>query len=76
MWEWREDWGTVTKVRVLRGASWFNDLRGNLVSSFRDDRSPENRRGTLLSSYRDYAPPGRRYADYGFRCVLVVASSH
>ena len=51
VWEWCEDWwNSDQKYRVLRGASWFNDLRGNLVSSFRDDRSPENRRGSLLSS--------------------------
>jgi hypothetical protein len=76
VWEWCEDWwNSDQKYRILRGASWFNDLRGNLVSSFRDDRSPDNRRGSLLSSYREYAPPGRRYADYGFRCVLEVESS-
>ena len=44
VWEWCEDWyDSVEKFRVLRGASWFNDLQVNLLSSDRDDYYPDLR---------------------------------
>ena len=35
----------------------------------------ESDRGYMLSSYRIHFTPGRRYCDYGFRCVIAAGGS-
>ncbi len=44
VWEWCEDWLDNAKIeRVLRGCSWFNHERGNLLSSYRLHHTPARR---------------------------------
>ena len=44
VWEWCEDWyDNAQKARVLRGGSWNNNERGNLLSSNRNHNTPTNR---------------------------------
>jgi len=33
--------------RVLRGASWYNDNPGNLLSSYRNNNDPDNRNDNI-----------------------------
>jgi len=48
VWEWCEDWYEKAQSRrVMRGASWVNDARANLLSSFRDSRPPETRKTSI-----------------------------
>lgn len=59
VWEWCEDWyNEDQKTRVLRGASWYNHDRGDLLSSYRR-HIPSDNRGFSLG---------------GFRCVLAESS--
>ena len=59
VWQWCEDF--------YDGTSGARVVRG---ASFGDDGA-----GYLLSSYRYYDATGVRYGGFGFRCVVVVASS-
>jgi len=44
VWEWCENWiNASNEERVLRGASWFNDGRVGLLSSYRHRFAPEHR---------------------------------
>jgi formylglycine-generating enzyme required for sulfatase activity len=44
VWQWCEDWYDAAETRrVLRGASWYNGRRGNLLASFRDGGIPGGR---------------------------------
>ena len=45
VWEWCEDkYSPMKSWRVLRGGSWGNSNRGYLLSSYRGNGGPENRR--------------------------------
>jgi len=59
VWQWCEDWYDSSQRYRVLRGASW----GNLV------------RDGLLSSYRAYYPPGARYYDVGFRCVLVGASA-
>jgi formylglycine-generating enzyme required for sulfatase activity len=60
VWQWCDGWFDAShKGRVLRGASWISNFEIRLRSSYR----------------RDDIPSRRKYACYGFRCVLVVSGS-
>ena len=44
VWQWCEDWyDGDQKYRVLRGASWDNVVSGDLLSSYRINRTPDYR---------------------------------
>jgi serine/threonine protein kinase len=47
VWQWCEDWFDIShKDRVLRGASWGDNLRGSLLSSSRNHHPPGLRNST------------------------------
>jgi formylglycine-generating enzyme len=48
VWQWSEDWyDAQARYRVLRGASWYDDIPGDLLASYRYFSTPDARHADL-----------------------------
>jgi len=78
VWKWSEDWyrGDMNEQAVLdKHPGMKNDGGGQTYRVVRGASWRSSLPEDLLSSYRTYGFPRTRYADIGFRCVLLVGSS-